>query len=197
MLKAPSTPQGEPAGAQAVAIPRLPPRDEALLDEIYVESMQVVWALIYWLFILGGSVMTLFAVPYLIWADKGDMPVSGRAIFLGVGLLDLLLGWGLRRRSQRVRNERRRATLEGLACPARLKHVRSAIGLKIFFMQPDFLHTFDIQMPGGRVVEYRVKLPLDASGHLDDRDDLFALVHEPSQSILIPETLGRRARLVD
>jgi hypothetical protein len=179
---------------QVVQISRTTPRAEALLGQVYTESMLVVWALVYWFFILGGATLALVGIG-MQFSEK--MPTTGATVMLSMGVAELGLGWWLRQRAKRTRETRRRALIDGVPCPARLKHVRPAIGLKITFLQPDYLHTFDVQMPDSRVVEHRIKLPLDSSQVLDKRDDLFALVHEASNSILIPETLCRRARLVD
>ena len=186
----------QPDQVGVIEIPRATPRDPALLKRVHVGSMQVVWALVYWVLILGG--LTAIPLALVVLSKLGDTQAADW-IMLATTSSQLALGLWLRRRTRATRRGRELALLEGLACPARLIGVRRAFGLTAAMMQPSYMHSFHVQMPDGRVLEHQVKLPLEYTGPGEGRE-LFALVHEgpAGSSILIPDMLmGARHRLVD
>lgn len=186
----------QPGQIRVIEIPRATPRDPALLKVVHVGSMQVVWALVYWMLILGG--LSSIPLALVVLSKLGDTQAADW-IMLATTSLQLVLGLWLRRRTRATRRARELALLEGVACPARLLGTRRALGVTMAMMKPSYMHTFHVQMPDGRVLEHQVKLPLEYQEPGEGRE-LFALVHEGSEGrfILIPDMLmGARHRLVD
>ena len=150
--------------------------------------MSLIAKLVGGLIFLSGATQLLTGLAVMLGSD-GGLPKTSGYVFLAFGGVFVWLGRKLWVDNRQRVEGRRAALLEGVACPARLKSVRRALGYNLTHLNPDFLHIFDVQMPDGRVVEHRLKLPLNAQGQLDNRDDLLVLVHEASGAIFIPETV--------